>query len=154
MFRVKKILKCSLVHLNFYLSCCQITLGIQENITLHCIFLLALSYWAFFTHVFISSIFDNLNIMNKYNHTVHNKPIPVSHLFCWSVKRSAYLPQVTWLSQSESLNHRHWPLHGILHLNIVKRNNTLEYNLLPVMQIYSCIHNKWWDWEYQWFICF
>ena len=30
--RGKKILKCSLV-LNFYLSCCQITLGIQGNIT-------------------------------------------------------------------------------------------------------------------------
>ena len=31
-------LSCGQVHLNFYLSCCQKTLGIQGNITLHCIF--------------------------------------------------------------------------------------------------------------------
>ena len=28
-------------HLNFHLSCCQIMLGIQGNISLYCIFLLA-----------------------------------------------------------------------------------------------------------------
>ena len=44
-YRGKKILKCSLVncgqvHLNLYSSCCQIMLGIQGNISLHCIFLL------------------------------------------------------------------------------------------------------------------
>ena len=29
------------VQLNFYLSYCQITLGIQGNVTLHCVILLA-----------------------------------------------------------------------------------------------------------------
>ena len=29
------------VHIKFYLSCCQITLGIQGNITLYCIFFFA-----------------------------------------------------------------------------------------------------------------
>ena len=31
-------MSCRQVHLNFYLSCCQITLSIQGNIALHCIF--------------------------------------------------------------------------------------------------------------------
>ena len=33
-------LSCGHVHLNLYLPCCQITLGIQGNIALHYIFLL------------------------------------------------------------------------------------------------------------------
>ena len=33
------------VNLNFYLSCCQITLVIQENITLHCNLYLPVGHW-------------------------------------------------------------------------------------------------------------
>ena len=36
---------CGQVHLKFYLSCCQITFGIQGNITLLSIFYLPFGHW-------------------------------------------------------------------------------------------------------------